>query len=78
LQELLREFNSAMCSGLEAGKLLPQHSAGTHSGKLHPQVCSVTKVGVCVACQGTYQLSIALLVDLFQVSILSSLFAALL
>lgn len=78
LPELLCDFKSAVCSGLQAAKLLPRHSLGSLSGKL-PQVCSVTKNGVRVACQGTYQLSTAFLVDLFQLSLLhSSLFAALL
>ena len=63
---------------LEAAKLLPQQSSGSQSGKLHCQVCSVTKYGVCVACQETHQLSVAFVADLFQVSILSSLFAPLL
>ncbi len=75
--ELLCGFNSAICYGLQAAKLLPQRSPGSLSGKLF-QVCSVNNIGICVACQGTYQLSTAFLVDLFQSSLLSSLFAALL
>ena len=62
LLDLLCDFNSAICSGLQAAKPLPQYSPGFLSGNL-PQVSSVAKIGVCVACQGTYQLSMAFLVD---------------
>ena len=68
------QLSSAVYCGLEAAKLLPRYSPGSHSGKLHIQVCSVTKSDVSVA----FQLSIALFVDLFQGPILPSLFPPLL